>query len=317
MNVFARASSCSYVEALWPLLAGKQHNTHAVAAATLQSSRLILGYKVSLHVWDKTSNWADNNKMIIKVLQGRQQQQQHPPVRLRTLTPGTNLPFISRAREHWHGPHTHTHTRKAQLTASHKHKLTLRASARVNLRWWWETQHSWQLRLCCTNTAARVTTSLQRLSARSRVTFNPIIMAAVLVEPLWSILTLAEIDLLCLRSRCSQNWNWQMLFFFFCCPSQMRSPSSLCTHKIKHVLIYMQAVLTKTMYLCQQWHTTARGKKERKKTLCKSCWVVLEVYSLQRGCDALVKQTQKVLMKSQHSLVSGWEKVGSWFKSQL
>lgn len=163
INVFSPASSCSYVEALWPLLARKQHNT--VAAATLQSSRLILGYKVSLHVWDKTGNWTDNNKMIIKVLQGRQQQQ-HPPVRLWPPTPGTNLPFISRGQEHWHRTE-HTHKQEAQLTASHKHKLTLRTSARVNLRRRWETQHSRQLLVCCTNTAARVTTSLQRLSARS------------------------------------------------------------------------------------------------------------------------------------------------------
>lgn len=108
INVFSRTSSCSYVEVLWPLLARKQHNTHAVAAASLQSSRLILGYKVSLHVWDKTGNWTNNNKMIIKVLQGRQQQ--HHPVRLRPPTPGTNLPFISRGREHSHEPYTHTHT---------------------------------------------------------------------------------------------------------------------------------------------------------------------------------------------------------------
>lgn len=120
INVFSPASSCNYVEALWPLLAGKQHNTRAVTAATLQSSSsLILGYKVSLHVWDETGNWTDNNEMIIKVLQGWEQQQR-PPVQLWPPTPGTNLPFISRDWQHWHrNEHTHTQTQ------THTHKLTL------------------------------------------------------------------------------------------------------------------------------------------------------------------------------------------------
>lgn len=102
------------------------------------------------------------------------------PVCLLPPTPGRNLPFISKGREHWHRAPI------IGVTVDGKHEPTRHMSARVNLTQPRETQQQ-QPQACCSNTAAAVLAPpLQDPPhvAWSRVTFNRIIVAAVFGEPL-------------------------------------------------------------------------------------------------------------------------------------
>lgn len=123
-------------------------------------------------------------------------------------------------------------------------------------------------------------------------------MAAVFVEPLWSILTLAEIDPLCFRSCRSQNWNWQILVFFFCCPSQaVFPPQPLHTQNQTFSLLY--ASCTHEKHVSVPRMTYHFEKKKRK----------LHANNTELNWRCILFKEDVVLIKSQHSQYTllGWE----------